>query len=122
MKKFLLLFALSSIIYVSCDSDDDDDDTYTVTSEYVLNVTPTTVTIGDDLTLSVSGSDADDMLWVTYCESVDMGSYTKVIPYIVDGESVTLSTSDMAAGEYIFYSQAAKIYVQTEDVYVTVVE
>ncbi|MFI3280471.1 MAG: hypothetical protein R3Y44_00710 [Rikenellaceae bacterium] len=121
MKKFLLLFAITAISYIGCSSDDDDDDDYTTTTDYVLTVTPESVTVGDDLTLKISGDGANELFWVSYVENVDDGSGTNKIPYFEDGEAV-FSTENLPAGDYKFYSKCAKLYVKTESVYVTILE
>ncbi|MFR9523887.1 MAG: hypothetical protein SNH94_04870 [Rikenellaceae bacterium] len=120
MKKLLLLFAITSLFCASC-SDDDDDDDYTVTTDYYLTATPSTLAIGEDLTLTINGDGARELMWITYLENTEDGSGTCLIPYFENGTAV-MSTENLPAGEYIFYSKCAETYLQTEDVYVTVTE
>ncbi len=106
MKKILLsIFAISALLFTSCEKSDDNG-----TDSYVLKITPSTVAIGEDITLTVTGDDAEDMDWSACFNRVDDGTGSCLMPNFVDGTMTqTISESLFSAGEYKFYATSGDI-------------
>ncbi|MFI3332339.1 MAG: hypothetical protein SNI51_02745 [Rikenellaceae bacterium] len=102
MKKLLLLcFAISAILFTSCEKEES---TSTVDG-YTLKITPSTATIGDDITLTISGDGAEDMIWVACFNRVDDGSGSCIAIPSTNGVIVVSTSALMfSAGEYKFYA------------------
>ncbi|MFI3323386.1 MAG: hypothetical protein SNI45_05925 [Rikenellaceae bacterium] len=103
MKKILLsIFAISALLFTSCEDSSDD-------NGYVLKITPSTVAIGEQITLTVTGDGAEDMNWTSCFNRTDDGTGSCLVPNFVDGSmDYTISESLFSAGEYKFYATYAE--------------
>ncbi|MFI3286149.1 MAG: hypothetical protein R3Y08_05785 [Rikenellaceae bacterium] len=123
MKKFLLsCFALSALIFTACDKEDNTD----VQAEdgYTLTISTDEPKIGDDITLTITGDNVNDMTWLACFNRVDDGSGSCLATPSTNGKIVvSLSASSFKAGEYKFYaSYHGDEELHTNDVLITITE
>ncbi len=118
MKKILLFcFAISAILFTACQKEESTESGSESTDGYTLTITPSTVTIGEDMTLTVTGDGAEDLEWLACFE----GPISNCLMYpITGGELVYNVSSALSAGEYTFHAASGDL--ETNSVTVTIVE
>ncbi len=103
MKKLFLAFALlASVALVGCEESVENGDNTEVT--YTLTITPATASVGDTVTMTVSGDDADDYSWQA-CYSSTTDSTNNGCWSYNDSSSWTYTVS-LGAGEYKIYASS----------------
>ncbi len=121
MKKvlFMCLMAISTFAFVACDKGEEGGST---PEGYTLTITPTTVAIGGEITLTIKGENVGEYTWQTCYES-ENGSNCILSTYENGVAKVTISDF-YAAGEYNFYAHFDNDgeEVKTNTVKVTVTE
>ncbi len=111
MKKILLFcFAISALSFTACQSED--------TADYTLSISPSEVTIGEDITLTITGDNVGDMSWTSCYTYTTTGAGSCLTPNFVNGVA-TISTTGWDAGEYEFYAECTDAGVKTNYASVT---
>ncbi len=126
MKKLLLFcFALSALAFTACEKEDSTSSEDLSGYDYTLTISPSTVKVGDDITLTVKGDGVNDMIWMACFNRVDDGSGSCLVVTFVDGvATANLSSTYFSAGEYKFYASSGSTTdaIKTNYASVTVTE
>ncbi len=113
MKKILLFcFAIAALSFTSCDKESED------TAGYTFSISPSEVTIGESITLTITGDNVGDMSWTSCYTNSTTGAGSCLMPGFVNGVA-TISTTGWDAGEYQFYAECTDADVKTNYAYVT---
>ncbi len=114
MKKILLFsLALSAMLFTSCEKEDDNGGS---SSEgYTLTITPTTVAIGETVTLAITGDGAEDLSWYACFE----GPVSSCLSTPITGGELEYTVT-LSAGEYTFHATSGDH--ETNNAQLTIVE
>lgn len=106
MKKiFLMCFvALSACAFVGCDKEDNGEDLSGFA--YTLSITPTTVSVGDEITLTIKGDNVGDHMWTSCFNRVDNHEGSCLMPKYENGVATLVVSEELfSAGQYKFYAE-----------------